>query len=85
MKQHSISGLYPSQYIITTCRIKERFAPTAFRAALPNGKLTVAFVQKPEQHLLEQIQPGQHVQVSISPADLDRARIIAHAPSSFLP
>lgn len=75
MKQESIQSLYPSQYIITTCRIRERFAQTAYHATLPNGKETVAFVQRPEANLLELIQPGDNVQVTISPADLNRARI----------
>ncbi len=67
---------YPSQYIITTCKIKERFAPTAFHASLPNDKQTVAFIQKREENLKELIQAGDVVEVSISPADFDRARIL---------
>lgn len=75
MKQDSLLTLYPSQYIITTCHIKEKFAQTAYHAVLPNGKETIAFVQRPEARLLQLIQPGDCVQVTISPADLDRARI----------
>ncbi len=66
---------YPSQYIDCECTIRERFAPTAFHGTLPNGKETVAFVQRREAHLLDQIQPGDRVLVTICPADFDRARI----------
>ena len=66
---------YPSQYIDSVCTIRERFAPTAFHASLPNGKETVAFVQKKEAHLLDAIVPGTQVNVTICPADFDRARI----------
>ncbi len=73
---------YPSQFIITTCQILERFAPTAFRASLPNGKKTVAFIQKREEDLKDIIQSGDEVEVSISPADFDRARILRITKSS---
>lgn len=66
---------YPSQYINCVCTIKERFAPTAFHATLPNGKGTVAFVQLKESHLLDIIKPGDKVNVTICPADFERARI----------
>lgn len=66
---------YPSQFIDCTCTIGERFAPTAYHATLPNGKHTVAFVQKKESCLLERLQPGDRVRVTICPADFDRARI----------
>ena len=66
---------YPSQYIDCVCTISERFAPTAFHATLPNGKATVAFVQLKEAHLLEIIKPGDKVNVTICPADFERARI----------
>lgn len=70
-----MSQQYPSQYIDSICTIKERFAPTAFHATLPNGKETVAFVQRKEAHLLELIKPGDKVAVTICPADFERARI----------
>ncbi len=66
---------YPSQYIDCVCTIRERFAPTAYHGTLPNGKETVAFVQRKEAHLLELIQPGDRVVTTICPADFDRARI----------
>lgn len=68
---------YPSQFIDCIATIRERFAPTAYHAVLPNGKETVAFVQQKEAHLLEILQPGDRVQVTICPADFDRARIRA--------
>lgn len=70
-----MSQQYPSQYIDCTCTISERFAPTAFHATLPNGKPTVAFVQRKEAHLLDVIKPGDKVNVTICPADFERARI----------
>ena len=66
---------YPSQYVNCICTIKERFAPTAYRATLPNGKETVAFIQKKEEHLLELLKSGDCVLCTICPADFDRARI----------
>ena len=69
------TSLYPSQFIDSVCTIRERFAPTAYHATLPNGKETVAFLQKKEAHLAEVIQPGDRVIVTICPADFDRARI----------
>lgn len=70
-----MSEQYPSQYIDCVCEIIGRFAPTAFHATLPNGKATVAFVQRKEAHLLELIRPGDKVNVTICPADFERARI----------
>jgi len=67
---------YPSQYIKCICTIEERFAPTAFHAILPNGKRSVAFIQKREEALLSQIQAGSRVLVQFSPADFDRVRIL---------
>ena len=66
---------YPSEFIDCTCTIRERFAPTAYHAELPNGKPTVAFVQRREAALLQSIRPGDRVRVTVSPADFDRARI----------
>ena len=42
---------------------------------MPNGKETVAFVQKKEEHLLSKIVPGDKVQCTVCPADFERARI----------
>ena len=75
----SSTTAYPSQFIKTTCTILERFAPTAYRATLPNGKPTVAFVQRKEAWLLEVLRPGDRVCVTICPADFERARIRSKA------
>ena len=66
---------YPSQYIDCICTIQERFAPTAYHAVMPNGKPTVAFIQKKEEHLLSIIKPGDRVLCTVCPADFERARI----------
>lgn len=71
----STTSSYPSQFINTECTVQERFAPTAYRATLPNGKPTVAFVQKKEAYLLDILRPGDRVSVTICPADFERARI----------
>lgn len=71
----STTTSYPSQFIDTCCTLQERFAPTAYHATLPNGKPTVAFVQRREAHLLQELRPGDRVRVTICPADFDRARI----------
>ena len=75
----SATTSYPSQFIETTCTVHERFAPTAYLATLPNGKPTVAFVQRKEAHLLELLRPGDQVRVTICPADFERARIRSKA------
>lgn len=66
---------YPSCFVDAECILLETIAPTAFRAALPNGKLTVAFLQRRELSLLPLLHPGTRVRVTICPADFDRARI----------
>lgn len=66
---------YPSQYIDCICTIQEHFAPTAYHAVMPNGKPTVAFIQKKEEHLLSIIKPGDKVLCTVCPADFERARI----------
>lgn len=71
----SNTSSYPSVYIDCTCTICERFAPTAYRATLPNGKPTVAFVQRKEAWLLDVLQPGDKVLCTVCPADFERARI----------
>ncbi len=70
-----MSKLYPSQFIETVGVIVERFAETAFRAELPNGKVTVAFLELKMAHLKEVLKPGDRVRLNICPADFDRARI----------
>ncbi len=70
-----MASSYPSQYIDCICTIRERFAPTAYHATLPNGKETVAFVQRREAALLDVLRPGDRVLTTICPADFDRARI----------
>ena len=75
----STTTSYPSQFVDTICTIQERFAPTAYHATLPNGKHTVAFVQRKEAWLLEVLRPGDSVRVTICPADFERARIRSKA------
>ena len=66
---------YPFHTLQTVAVIMERIADTAFRAALPNGKTTVAFVEKKNAPLRDVLQPGDRVNVTICPADFDRARV----------
>lgn len=75
MQKRTATPSYPSDFIQAECILLEQFAPTAFHASLPNGKQTVAFVQKREAHLLPLMNPGARVLVTICPADFDRARI----------
>ncbi len=70
---------YPSNSVQTVALIVERIAQTAFKATLPNGKGTVAFVEKKNAHLRDILRPGDRVQVTICPADFERARIDAIA------
>lgn len=71
----STANSYPSLFIDTCCTLQERFAPTAYHATFPNGKRTVAFVQRKEEHLLKVLKPGDRVRVTVCPASFDRARI----------
>lgn len=68
---------YPSQFIHVAAVITECFAGTAFHAVLPNGKVAVAFLERKNNHLRDQIKPGTRVDVCICPADFERARIDA--------
>lgn len=67
--------LYPSRYIDCTCDLQEQIAPSAYHGLLPNGKRTVAFVERRDAELLPMLRPGCRVWVTLSPADFDRARI----------
>ena len=73
--RRSATTSYPSQFIEAECTITRQIAPTAFLAALPNGKETVAFLQCREKKLLGDLSAGEKVRVVINPADFDRARI----------
>lgn len=66
---------YPFNTVQAVAVIVERIADTAFRATLPNGKGTVAFVEKKNASLRDILKPGDRVEVSICPADFDRARV----------
>lgn len=72
-----MGDIYPSEFIEVVGTIVERFAETAYKAELPNGKVTVAFIEKKNEHLKEVLQSGDKVKLRISPADFDRARIDA--------
>lgn len=67
--------VYPSQYIEVIGTIIDRFADTAFRAELPNGKVTVAFVERKNAQLKDELTAGDKVLLRICPADFDCARI----------
>ena len=57
---------YPFHTVQTVAVIMERIADTAFRAALPNGKTTVAFVEKKNAPLRDVLQPGDRVRNYLS-------------------
>lgn len=71
--------LYPYQMVHAVAVIVERIADTAFRATLPNGKSAVAFVEKKNAPLRDLLKPGDRVNVTICPADFDRARVDSFA------
>lgn len=66
---------YPSNFIHTKGKVTGRLAETAFNATLPNGKETVAFVEKKNAHLRDRIQAGDTVALTVCPSDFDRARV----------
>ncbi len=74
------AGCYPAQAIHATGTLTERIASTAFRATLPNGKTTIAYMQRRTAERLGALQPGQVVSLVLSPADLETARITDFAP-----
>ncbi len=49
--------------------------PPVFCVPIPNGKTAVAFVEKKNASLRELLKPGDRVNVTICPADFDRARV----------
>ena len=71
--------LYPYQTVQAVAVIAERIADTAFRATLPNGKTTVAFVEKKNPPVRDVLKPGDRVNVTIFPADFDPARVDGRA------
>ncbi len=71
----SASASYPSLFVEAECTIMQQIAPTAYRANLPNGKETIAFLQRREAETLGPLFPGEKVRAVINPADFDRARI----------
>ena len=66
---------YPFHTVQTVAVIMERIADTAFRATLPNGKTTVAFVEMKIAAVSDVRRPGDRLNVTICPADFDRARV----------
>lgn len=72
-----MSSVYPSQYITTTGIILEQVADSAYKTRLPNGKITLAFLERKSAHLKESIRTGDTVKLRICPADFDCARIDA--------
>lgn len=66
---------YPSEFIHTKGTIIERFAETAFRASLPNGKTVIAFLEQKNAHLQDEITANDIVALTICPSNMDRARI----------
>lgn len=66
---------YPFLMVQTVAVIVDRIADTAFRATLPNGKTAVAFVEKKNAYLRDVLKTGDRVNVTICPADFDRARV----------
>ncbi len=69
------TNAYPALSIQAECTILEQIAPSAYRATLPNGKITVAFLQRKEAETLGRLLPGEKVSVVVNPADFDRARV----------
>lgn len=68
---------YPAQIIETKGTITEILAGSAYRALLPNGKPTVAYMQQRTALLVGSLQIGDKVQLSLNPSDFDCARITA--------
>lgn len=65
----------PAEFIHCTGILEAPCAALAFRALLPNGKKTVAFVEQRDASLLPSLKPGCRVRLTICPADFERARI----------
>lgn len=73
--------IFPPEFIHCTGILEDRFSSTAFHAVLPNGKKTIAFVEQKDFELLPLLSPGDCVNLTICPADFDRARITSLAKS----
>lgn len=74
--------IFPPEFIHCTGVLEDRFSSTAFHAVLPNGKKTVAFVEQRDFALLPLLSTGDRVNLTICPADFDRARITALAENN---
>ncbi|MEG0024312.1 MAG: hypothetical protein RR719_03050 [Akkermansia sp.] len=77
VKKPGKPSIYPLEFIKTQGTIIERFADSAFYATLPNGKKTVAFLEKKQMFLNDKITHGDKVALTICPSDFNRARIDA--------
>ncbi len=71
---------YPAQTIETVGTISEPLTGFACRALLPNGKSAVAYMQRHTAEHVGTLHCGDRVQLTLSPADFDCARIIARLP-----
>ena len=78
-------ALYPSTYITTTGVLQEKISPQAYKALLPNGKESLAFLEKKAAHLQDKLFIGARVELRICPADFDCARIDALLKEQDLP
>ncbi len=74
------ASFYPAQSIVVSATLTQRIAPTVFRATLPNGKSTVAYMPHRAIEHLGNLQSGNVVQLVLSPANMDTARITERAP-----
>ena len=71
------AAAYPAQIIDAVGTITGLLAGSAYHALLPNGKSTVAYMQRKTAQLVGTLQIGDKVSLSIDPSDFDCARITA--------
>lgn len=67
--------LYPYQTVQAVAVIAERIADTAFRATPAERQDYCGFCGEKERSVRDVLKPGDRMNVTICPADFDRARV----------
>ena len=75
-----IATAYPAHLIETTGKIVAPIENGAYRASLPNGKLTVVYMPKRVGQQLGALQSGDKVLLALNPSSFDYARITMRLP-----
>ncbi|MCP5535687.1 MAG: translation initiation factor IF-1 [Akkermansiaceae bacterium] len=66
--------------ITTTGTIIDSPKPKIYHVSLPNGKVVIGHIPKALVHLHDQLKPGDHVRLELTPYDFSKGRIVLVLP-----